>query len=751
MPKKTSNRPKNTLPSKADILEYIKGSPARIGKRELARAFKVSGVNRPAFKALLKEMEAEGSIDRGPHKRIAESGRLPGVAVLDAIRIDAEGDLIGHPANWEQKTPPPLIYIDDSANTRLALGVGDRVLARLAPIGDGAYQATPIRKLTGGPRQVLGICERTESGHLLIKPIDRRERDTIRVEGSESKDAKHGEFVLVAVERGTGRRVKRGRVLERIHEPGIERALSLIAIHSHDIPHEWTAAALEQAAACGPAELGKREDLREIPLVTIDGEDARDFDDAVWAQADKDPANQGGWHLIVAIADVAHYVRPDTPLDRAAFERGNSTYFPDQVVPMLPEALSNGWCSLRPNEERPCVAVKMWISRDGKLLRFKFVRALMKSIRRLTYMQVQAASDGHADEDSELIVDKVIAPLYGAYESLKRARDKRGALALDIPERKIIVDNDGDMTGVERRQRLSSHELIEEFMITANVAAAQALLRSQGPGIFRVHEPPDAERVSDLRKTLESMELGLGGSGSVKARDFNQILKLVAERPTAGLINMMILRSQSQARYEDQNSGHFGLSLPQYTHFTSPIRRYSDLIVHRCLISALKLGGDGLEKSSTRSLHDVAEHISMTERRSAAAERETVDRFTAAYLADRVGATFEGTINGVSRFGLFVTLEESGADGIIPIKRLPNDYYEVFEDIHTLAGRNNGFSFSIGDPVSVRLTDADPITGSIAFDYLDHTPQRPPPRPTLNQGHKRGVKRSPRKKRNRKK
>ncbi len=722
------------MPSKAELLSYIEKSTKRLGKRDLARAFKVSGQDKPAFKALLKELEQEGAIERSRRRKFAEAGRLPGVAVIDAVRVDADGDLIGHPANWDEKAPPPLIYIDDSPDATRGIGVGDRILARLSPTEDGTYQASPIRKLTGGPRQILGICERTDDGHLLIKPIDRRERDTIRIDRAETKDAQHGEFVLVAVEHNAGKRVKRGRILERIREPGIDRALSLIAVHSHGIPHEWPAAALEEAEACGPAELKRRTDLRDIPLVTIDGEDARDFDDAVWAEPDSDPKNRGGWHLIVAIADVAHYVRPNSGLDRAAFDRGNSTYFPDRVVPMLPEALSNGWCSLRPGEDRPCLAVHIWIRSDGRILRHQFVRGLMRSVARLTYTQVQAAHDGSADLPTKELTDTVIEPLYGAYKSLMRARRKRGALALDLPERKITIDENGHMTGVQRRPRWGSHELIEEFMIAANIVAAQALLKDTPTGLYRVHEPPDGERVNDLRSALQSMDLSFGSAGSVKAKDFNRVLEAISEKPAAGLINMMILRAQSQARYEPENLGHFGLALPQYTHFTSPIRRYSDLVVHRCLISKLKLGKDGPAQQTPPNLQGTAEHISMTERRSAVAERETVDRFTAAYLKDRVGATFDATVNGVSRFGLFVTLDETGADGIVPIKRLPNDYYEVFEDTHTLAGRNNGVVFSIGDPMTVRLSDADPLTGSIAFDYLDHTPQGPKP----SRGRKRG-------------
>ena len=726
------------MPTKAEVLTFVQNSPNRVGKRELVRAFQVSSTDRPAFKAILKELEEDGVIDRARRRRFAEAGRLPNVVVLDAIRIDADGDLIGHPAGWEEKNAPPLIYIESESDKRSAIGIGDRVLARVSPIGDGAYQAKPIRKLTGGPRQILGICERADGGALLIKPVDRRERQTIRVDKSQAHGARHGELVLVAVDRASQKRATKGKIVERIHDAGIEKALSLIAIHSHGIPHEWPAAALEEAEACTAAKLGKRADLRDIPLVTIDGEDARDFDDAVFAEPDSDANNPGGWHLIVAIADVAHYVRPNSALDRSAFERGNSTYFPDRVVPMLPEALSNGWCSLRPEEDRPCLAVHMWIGSNGKLRRHKFVRGLMRSAARLTYDQVQAAHNGNPDDVTGALMKPVVEPLFGAYTRMEQARRKRGALALNLPERKIVVDGQGHMTGVVKRPRWASHELIEEFMIAANVAAAQTLLQNITMGLFRVHEPPDPERVADLGTALHSMDLSLAPAGSIHARDFNRVLAAVEDNPAAGLINMMVLRTQSQARYEPDNLGHFGLALAQYTHFTSPIRRYSDLVVHRSLIGKLGLGNDGIDKSATPDLGEIAEHISMTERRSAAAERETVDRFTAAYLEDRVGATFEAVVNGVSRFGLFVSVTDSGADGILPIKRLPNDYYDVFEETHTLAGRNSGQVFSVGDPITVRLTDADPTTGSLAFDYITHTSLRPKPKGIPRQARKRG-------------
>ena len=713
----------SALPTKADILAYIKKSPSRVGKREITRAFTIRGADRPAFKAILRELESEGVIDRGGKRGFAEPGRLPEVAVLDAIKIDADGDLIGQPSGWEEKKPPPVIFIVPSKEMRTAVGVGDRVLAKLKLVDDGAYEARPIRKLSGGSKQILGICEKADDGGLIIRPVNRKERQTITVEKKHTQEAHHGEFVLVTVDSGARRGLARGRVVERIHETGIEKALSLIAIHSQGIPHEWPAAALEEAEVCGPAQLGQRTDLRDLPLVTIDGEDARDFDDAVWAEPDSSAENDGGWHLIVAIADVAWYVQRGSALDRSAYDRGNSTYFPDRVVPMLPEALSNGWCSLRPNEDRPCLAVHMWIDKHGQMVRHKFVRALMRSQARLTYEQVQAAMDGTPDTATGPLLDTVVKPLYGAYTCLDRARKKRGALALDLPERKILVNDEGEMTGVLPRPRLASHQLIEEFMVAANVAAAQTLQKANSPGVYRVHEPPDPDRVSTLRTALQSMDLKLSPAGSIRAKDFNYVLAASKDDPAESLVNTMILRTQSQARYEPENLGHFGLALSQYTHFTSPIRRYSDLIVHRSLIRAMNLGQGALDVGD-QDLTEAAEHISMTERRSSGAERETVDRFTAAFLTDQIGATFSGRVNGVSRFGLFITLDDTGADGILPIKRLPSDYYEVFEDIHMLAGRHSGMAFSVGDLITVTLSEADAITGSLVFSYVEHTPLR---------------------------
>ena len=453
--------------------------------------------------------------------------------------------------------------------------------------------------------------------------------------------------------------------------------------------------------------------MRPIALITIDGEDAKDFDDAVFAEKDKD-----GFHLIVAIADVSYYVRPGSELDKEAYKRGNSTYFPDRVVPMLPEALSNDLCSLRPKEDRACMAVHLWIDTKGNLKKHKFVRGLMRSAARLTYDQVQAARDGITDDSTDTLMKDVINPLYEAYAVLAAARDTRGALDLDLPERKILIDDNGRMTGVAVRQRYDSHKLIEEFMILANVAAAEALENKKAPCVYRVHDRPSADKLDGAREFIEAFGLSLPKGQVTRPAQLNMILKKAADTPSPHLINEVILRTQSQAVYDPENIGHFGLALRRYAHFTSPIRRYADLLIHRSLIRAYGLGPGGIDEGEIAALEEKAGHISQTERTSMEAERASVDRFAAAWLSERIGAEFHGRINGVTRFGLFITLDESGADGLVPIRTLPQDFYVHNEHQHALIGRRTGRLYRLGAPVTVRLIEADGLTGSTVFELV---------------------------------
>ena len=469
----------------------------------------------------------------------------------------------------------------------------------------------------------------------------------------------------------------------------------------------FSAEAVADAEAAQATPLGSREDLRDIPLVTIDGEDARDFDDAVYAEPNGD-----GWRLIVAIADVAHYVRPGAPLDRTAWERGNSVYFPDRVVPMLPEALSNGWCSLRPLEDRGCLFVDMKIDASGHKTSHRFGRGLMRSAARLTYEQVQEAHDAGQD------LDLPLPALYGAFKALLGARIARGTLDLDLPERKVVLDDTGKVLAITPRPRLDSHRLIEEFMVLANVAAAEELEARHLPCMYRVHAPPSDEKLESLRTFLHGMSISLPPSGQIHPRDLDAVLKAVAETEQAPLVNEVVLRAQSQAQYSPDNSGHFGLSLSRYAHFTSPIRRYADLCVHRALIRGLGAGPDGLADADAAKFEDTADHITATERRAALAEREAIDRYLAAFMADKTGAQFAARISGVTKFGLFVTLAETGASGLVPLSALPDDFWIHDEATKSLTGRRTGMSYHLAQTVDVRLTEASPVTGGLIFSLL---------------------------------
>ena len=492
------------------------------------------------------------------------------------------------------------------------------------------------------------------------------------------------------------------------------KVISLIAIHEAGLNEEFASQVIDETKNIEVPPLGNREDLRDIPLVTIDGADARDFDDAVFAEKN----DKGGFHLVVAIADVSHYVRYKSELDKEAWTRGNSTYFPDRVVPMLPEQLSNNLCSLMPKVERACLAVHMTIDEQGELTQYKFVRGLMKSAARLTYDQVQAAKDGNRDADTDVIYDSVITPLYEAYDLLDKARQKRGALDLDLPERQILINDEGDMTGVTKRARFDSHKLIETFMIMANVAAASALEDKSAPCLYRAHDKPSADKIDSAKDFLDAFGFSLPAN-IVEPKQMNHLLEKAKGHEYSQLISLMILRTQAQARYSSENIGHFGLALQKYAHFTSPIRRYADLFVHRSLISAYGLGEGGLGDGEEQRMDETAEHISATERVSADAERSAVDRFTAAYLESKVHAEFSGVINGVTRFGLFVTLDEIGADGLVPIRTLPQDYYVHDEDQHALIGRKTRRIFRLGARVKIRVIEAEKLSGSTVFELVD--------------------------------
>ena len=712
------------LPSREQILAFITETPGKVGKREIAKAFGISGADKIGLKAILKEIEADGALDRD-RGGFRKGGSLPPVVLADIVSRDRDGDLIARPAQWEGGGEAPKIAVEvpraGRKGNRPAPGLGDRALIRVAPDPEapGRYTGRVIKVIGKNRAEVIGVYRAGRDGGRLL-PVEKKSQGReIAIPAGEEGEARDGDLVSVAVERETRFGLPRGRVTERLGTLGSEKAVSLIALHLHNIPHVFPAAVLAEADAAKGATRRGREDWREAPLVTIDPPDAKDHDDAVMAQPDPDPANEGGFVVTVAIADVAAYVRPDSALDREALLRGNSVYFPDRVVPMLPERISNDLCSLCEGEDRLALAVRMIIGADGVKRSHSFHRILMRSHAKLAYAQAQAAIDGRPDEKSGPVLETALRPLYAAYEAMKRARDARGPLALDLPERKVLLNAEGGVDRVIVPERLEAHRLIEEFMIQANVAAAETLEKAGSPLIYRVHDEPALEKMRALAEVLASVGIKMTKAGALRPDLFNRILAQVAESEHAPFINEVVLRSQAQAVYAAQNLGHFGLNLRRYAHFTSPIRRYADLIVHRALVRACGLGKDGLPGDITPGMLDaVSEQISAAERRAMAAERETIDRLIAGYLADRVGATFSGRISGVTRSGLFVKLDETGADGFVPVSTIGHEYYRHDEALHALVGDRSGETYRLGDTVEVRLVEAAAVAGALRFEIL---------------------------------
>ena len=715
----------SAFPSRDEVLRFIHESPEKVGKREIARAFRITGADRMLLKKLLKELGEDGLIDRGHRRSLHTSGELPPVTVIEITDTDVDGELYARPVQWDggaSGAEPPRIVMAPTRRKGTALGPGNRALAKLRKISDGLYEAQVMRRIADQPDEILGVFNLV-AGQGRIVPTDRRIKREFVVAGPDSLGAAPGEVVLAETVRGTRLGLGKARVKERLGSFDDPRSYSLIAIHNQGIPTVFSDLVLEEAKAATVPELGRRSDLRDIPLITIDPADARDHDDAVWATPDDDPKNPGGWKIIVAIADVAAYVRPGSELDREARKRGNSVYFPDRVVPMLPEALSSDLCSLKAGVDRACLAVVMWIDAVGNKRRHEFNRAMMRAAGNLTYQSVQESRNASDAGKDPLELTPLIAHLYGAFAALLHARERRQPLDIELPELQVALGPDGHVEDVRPRARWDSHRLIEEFMIAANVAAAETLEEHDTPCMYRVHDRPDEEKVESLRELLSSLDLRLAKGQAIRSAQFNQILKQVADTPHAHLVNQVVLRTQTQAVYRPDNSGHFGLNLRRYAHFTSPIRRYADLVVHRGLISALRQGADGLDDEAADILPEFGEQISATERRAMVAEREAKDRYLAAFLESRRGAAFTGRISGVARFGLFVTLDDIGADGLVPIGTLADDYYIHDEHRHALVGDRTGREYPLGAAVEVRLVEADVITGSLRFELIEERTQ----------------------------
>ena len=720
------------VPPRDVLMRFIAENPDRASKREIAKAFGLKGDTRVELKALLRSLEADGLVEK-KRKSLVRPGALPPVTVLDITMRDVDGELIGRPAEWlDDDGVAPAVLIKQSSVGRdkgkaPVGGLGDRVLAKIFPAkdrGGPAYTARIIKVLDKRKDAVLGVFRATPGGGGRLMPIEKRGEE-ILVDPDFVGDAKDGDLIEVQLTRLGRYGLPRAQVQNVVGSVASEKAISMIAIYAHGIPHVFPERVLQEAADAGPANMAHREDWRTLPLITIDPADAKDHDDAVYAEPDPSEHNPGGVIVTVAIADVSWYVRPKSALDLEALKRGNSVYFPDRVVPMLPERISNDLCSLKEGVDRPALAVRMRFSKEGRKAGHTFHRIMMRSAAKLSYQQAQAVIDGNPDDKTGPILDTILKPLWEGYRILTRGRDRRQPLELNMPERKIILKPDGTVDRVFVPDRLDAHKLIEEMMIQANVAAAETLEQKRQVLIYRVHDQPSLAKQESLREFLATLDIALVKGGNMRSNHFNGILSKAEGKPFETMVNEMVLRSQSQAIYSPENIGHFGLNLLKYAHFTSPIRRYADLIVHRALVASLGLGEGGLTPQEEAVLDDIAAEISTFERRAMAAERDTVDRLIAHHLNGRIGEEFEGRVAGVTKAGLFVTLPAYGANGFVPISTLGRDYF-IYDEAHqALSGEKTGLGFRLGDQVQVKLVEAVPLAGALRFEMISEGRKMP--------------------------
>ena len=711
-------KPGGGLPTSKQILDFIASSDTAVGKREIAKAFGLHGAEKIALKALLRDMADEGLIDHSPGRAFHQMGGLPKVTVLRVTDVGDDGQAWAVPESWQADTPSPRIRVKERGR-RGALGIGDRILARTEEAGNG-WIAHPLKSLAKGEELVLGVL-REEGGKLWLIGVDKRERTNYQV--SDAGGAQPGDLVL-AEKTGRPPRIT-VRVTETLGDPFAPRSFSMIAIHKLGIPVAFAPEAIAEAATVAKLPLGDdREDLRDLPIVAIDPEDARDHDDAVWATPDDDPTNGGGWKAIVAIADVSFYVRPGSAIDLEARRRGNSVYFPDRVVPMLPELLSADVCSLKEGEDRAALVCHLQISKGGALKSWRFTRAVVRIAANIAYEAAQAMIDAReadpaANSGGGHLVEDALLPLWACWRALADARAKRAPLDLDLPERRVVLDEKGRIMSVAPRERLDAHKLIEEYMIAANVAAAKALEKKKAPVMYRDHEPPAREKLVALKDYLKTFGVEFALGQVVQPSTFNHIIERVGDSDFRPQVMEQILRTQTQAYYAPGNHGHFGLALGSYAHFTSPIRRYADLIVHRSLVQAYGLGPGGLTEGEAGAMDRIGESISMLERRAMEAERDTIDRYVAAYLSERVGEVLDARITGVQNFGFFATVEGIGGDGLMPVRDIGREYFRYDEAAKALVGEETGETYSSGMRLKLRLAEANPVSGALRFEMAD--------------------------------
>lgn len=690
-----------------DIINFLNSDNKPVTKNQLLKAFGIKSADKKAFTKTINNMVTEGILEKtsGSYSLV---NTIPNILVLEIDEISSNGTITATPADTKYSSAKNLKITIQNIPKNEEIIKGHRVLARIHKQGS-VYKADIIRALDRPKNKIIGLVHKENNNYLLL-PTDKKLKARYKISQRDLNGALPDQLVEAEIQPSRNRYTKDVRVIKTLNQKSDKNTFSEISIREAGLRDHFPETVIHETKNMKVPGLEGRDDLLSIPLVTIDGPDARDFDDAVWSNKTED-----GAEIIVAIADVSYYVRPGSELDNEAYLRGNSTYFPDRVIPMLPEKLSNDLCSLRPNENRACIFTKMKIDNKGQLKSYKFGRGLMKSVARLTYEQVQSAKDGSPDTITAPLIKNVIEPLYKVFDILQKARIKRHAMELDLPERKILVNDNNEMIGITQRVRLDSHKLIEEFMILANVAAALALEDKEAALPYRVHEKPDSFKMESAKSFIRTFGIGLPEGPINSTKQINYILGQIKNHEHGDLIQETLLRSQSQAHYSPHNKGHFGLALKSYAHFTSPIRRYSDLLLHRSLVKAFNLGPGGINQEQETQLEEKCNHISSTERVSAEAERSAVDRFAAAYLSNQIGDEFEGRIKSVTRFGLFVTLDKTGVDGLVPKSTLPSDHYIHDEDQNALIGKRSGRVYRQGARITVKLSEANPLTGSTVF------------------------------------
>jgi ribonuclease R len=701
-----------TAPERRDILGLLEDQGRPMQRREIVDRLGVeSEVSREILRRRLKAMVRDGQLIK--NRRGAYG--LPARMDLVSGRVSAHPDGFGFviPDDGESD-----LYL--SPRQMRSVLHGDRVLASVVGLDARGRREGAVREiLERAHSRVVGRFVE-ESGIARVVPDDPRISQDVLVPLGETAGARPGQVVVVEITQQPGeRQPPLGRVVEILGKSGAPGMATEIALRKFDIPWEWPEGVEEQAASFGSAVTEEmtsgRRDLRELPLVTIDGADARDFDDAVFAQR-----RNNGWRLVVAIADVATYVKPGTGLDREALKRATSVYFPQRVVPMLPEALSNGLCSLKPDEDRLCLVCDMSINDSGTVTRSRFDAAVMRSQARLTYDQVwEWIVSGQAEiRPGAAAVSASLRDLYGLYKALKRARNRRGAIDFESTEVQFRFDERGAVEDIVPYERNDAHMLIEECMITANVEAANFLLRQRIAAPFRAHEPPPADKLESLEQFLRGLGIKVPWRGRPEPRHFEQIVQQVKGRDDQHLVMAVLLRAQSLATYQAANSGHFGLALAAYAHFTSPIRRYADLLVHRAIHYVLENRGASGYPLQREQMEKLAEQCSHRSRRAEEAERDVNDRLKAIFMERHIGDDFKGQVTGVTSFGLFVEITRNHVSGLVHITSLPNDYYHFDPIVHRLTGDRSGKVFQLAQKVTVRVMGVNVEERKIDFELV---------------------------------